>query len=231
MLAGAFTFAVAPIRTRAGFALAVALGAGAVSLAAPPLALLAIAALAAAALLAAGAQRLELASLAGPALAALVVGAFVGLAGAIGVLFIWRMFADASWSVREAARLAQRCGRPDLGSRRALASAWLMPLYGLTLVAYTAPHMVAGLPLDLPHVPLWVPLIAGLAAFAALFDWSLTRAAEWRLGELARAPAAHLLAHQLVFLLAFGVGLDVSAGIVMLAAWRLAHHASFTAVP
>jgi hypothetical protein len=96
--------------------------------------------------------------------------------------------------------------------------------------------MIAGLPLDLPHVPAWVPLALGALAAGAFFDWALARAADWRLGELAPSPAAHLLAHHAVFLLAFGLGLDVSAGIVMLMAWRLAHaaplrQASFTAVP
>jgi hypothetical protein len=96
--------------------------------------------------------------------------------------------------------------------------------------------MIAGLPLDLPHVPVWVPLTAGVLAIGALFDWGLRRAADWRLGELAAAPAAHLLTHHILFMLAFGLMIDVSAGIVALAAWRLAHavplrQASLTAVP
>jgi hypothetical protein len=178
--------------------------------------------------------RVNMASLAGPGFAALIVGALVGLDGAIGVLFVWRLVADAGWSVREAARLAHTEGRPAQATRRALAHAWLTPLYGLALVAYTAPHMVAGLPLDLPHAPVWVPLFAGGAAAVSFFDWALRRAADWRLGELAAGQSAHLLAHHALFLLAFGLTLDVSAGIVALMAWRLAHaapQASFTAVP
>ncbi len=213
-----------------------ALAAGVAALIWPPLAMLALAALGARALTAGHAIRLDLTSLAGPLFATLIVGAFTGLAGAIGVLFVWRLFADVSWSVREAQRLAIAAGRPAQASWKSLAHAWLTPAFGLTLVAYTAPHMVAGLPLDLPHVPTFVPITAGVLAAGAFFDWALRRAADWRLGELAAAPAAHLLTHHIVLFLAFGLMLDVSAGIVAVAAWRLMHaaplrQASFTAVP
>jgi hypothetical protein len=87
--------------------------------------------------------------------------------------------------------------------------------------------MIAGLPLDLPHAPFWIPLAFGVIAAGAVFDWGLRRAADWRLGELAAAPALHLLTHHAVFLLAFGLTLDVSAGVVALMAWRLAHAAPF----
>lgn len=201
----------------------VAIGAGALALLAPPAALLALAMLAARALMRGETVRLDVPTLAGPVLAALIVGAFVGLAGAVGVLFVWRLAADVRWSAAQASRLAAAAGRPAEAQWKSLAHAWLTPIYGLALVAYSSPHMIAGLPLDLPHVPYWVPLAAGLLAAGALFDWALARAADWRLGELAPAPSAHLFAHHVVFLLAFGLGLDVSAGIVMLLAWRLAH--------
>jgi hypothetical protein len=215
---------------------AIAIGAGAVALIAPPVALLIVAALAAHALMRRAAVRLDLVSLFGPAFATLIVGAFVGPAGAIGVVFVWRLIADARWSVGEAQRLALAAGRPTETSWKALLHAWATPLYCLSLVAYTAPHMIAGLPLDLPHVPLWTPLAAGALAAGAFFDWGLRRAADWRLGELAAAPTLHLLLHHAVFLLAYGLTLDVSAGVVALLAWRLAHaapmrQASFTAVP
>lgn len=217
-------------------ALLVALTAGASALISPAFALLVLAALAAHALMRGENIRFDFASLAGPTFAALIVGAFAGLAGAIGVIFVWRLYADCRWSTREAARLAAAAGRPAETSWKALAHAWLTPLYGLTLVAFTAPHMIAGLPLDLPHVPVWVPLAAGALAVGAVFDWGLRRAADWRLGELAGAPAAHLLTHHILFMLAFGLMIDVSAGIVALAAWRLAHavplrQANLTAVP
>jgi hypothetical protein len=126
--------------------------------------------------------------------------------------------------------------RPAETTKRALAHAWLTPLFGLSVVAYTAPHLVAGLPLDLPHAPIWVPILVGGAAGISVFDWALRRAAEARLGELATGPAAHLLAHHCLFLLAFGLTLNVSAGVVALIAWRLAQagptaQANFTAVP
>lgn len=219
---------------RAGTPFAAALGVGALAMLAPILSLALLAALASWALVRARVQRFDIAALAGPLLAALAVGVFAGLDGAIGVVFVWRLLADARWSVTEAKRLAILSGRVNETSWASLAHAWTTPLFGLAIVAYTAPHMVAGLPLDLPHAPLFVPIAAGFVAGAAVFDWALRRAAEWRLNELAAAPATHLLAHHTLFLLAFGAGLDLSAGICAMAAWRLAHAArqvSFTAVP
>lgn len=207
-------------------ALGIALAAFGVALAAPPAALLLLALLGARALMRDGARpRFDLPALAGPALATLIAGFFVGLAGAVGVLFVWRLYRDTRWSVGEAKRLAIAAGRPGEIAPLQIAHAWLTPLFGLCMVAFTAPHMVLGLPLDLPHVPALVPMIAGAAAGAALFDWLLRRAADWRLGELEPAPAAHLAAHHLLFLLAYGVTLDLSAGLVALIAWRLAHAA------
>ena len=213
-----------PAAFRSGAALAAALTAGAIALVSPPAALL-ILAFQAARLLMRTEQRFDMATIAGPALAAAVVGAFVGLAGAVGVLFVWRLHADVSWSLREAARLAQTCGRSTEASSRSLLHGWATPAYGLALVAFTSPHVIAGLPLDLPHVPIWVPVAAGCVAAGALCDWLLRRAADWRLGELSIAPTLHMLAHHAIFLIAFGAMFDLSAGIVALAAWRLAHAA------
>lgn len=216
----------------------VALGIGALAMLSPPLALLGLAALAAAALMHGPTTRPRMRTLVGPLLAAATIGAFTGLAGSVGVIFLWRLFEDAKWSVAEAGRLRRVAGLAPNANWALGAHAWLTPLFGATLVAYTAPHMVAGLPLDLPHLPLWAPLAAGVLATGAVFDWALRQAVDWRLGQLAGAPAAHLLAHHLLFLVAFGIGLDVSAGIAALLAWRLAHaaqlrlpQASFTAVP
>jgi hypothetical protein len=204
---------------------AVAMIAGAVALIAPPAALLVVAMLGAHALMRRETPRIDLVSLAGPLFATLIVGAFVGLAGAIGVLFVWRLISDTRWSVAEAQRLARAAGRPVEATWKSLAHAWATPIYGLMLVAFTAPHMIAGLPLDLPHVPFWIPLVVGVIAAGAVFDWGLRRAADWRLGELAPMPALHLLTHHAIFLLAFGFMVDVSAGVVALMAWRLAHAA------
>lgn len=211
---------------------------GACALVSPPLALLLLAGLAANVLMRGDGPGVNAPALAGPLIAAFIVAAFVNLAAGVGVLFIWRLLADARWSVGEARRLAQSAGRPSETSALALAHAWATPVFGLTLVAYTAPHMVAGLPLDLPHVPVWVPIAAGAFAACAIFDWLLSRAVDWRLGELSSAPTTHLLAHHTLMLAAFGLGLDVSAGIAAVLAWRLAHAApvrlaqpSLTAVP
>ncbi len=213
----------APALDRGAIAAVVALVLGAVSMLSPPLALLGLALLAARALLSGSA--IDWRSLAGPIVAALVVGAFFDLSGLIGTLFVWRVFADARWSVAEATRLAAAAGRPAETTLKALAHAWLTPLYGLTLVAYSAPHMIAGLPLDLPHLPLWAVAVVGALAASAVIDWGLRRAADWRLGELAAAPAAHLLIHHAIFLVAFGLMIDVTAGLVIMAGWRLMHAA------
>lgn len=215
-------------------ALLVALCAGMIALAAPPAALFLLAVLAARALMREGQMRIDLSALAGPALAAIIVAMFAGAASAIGLLFAWRVWCDAHWSVREAARLARAAGRANETNFAALAHAWTTPVYGLALVAYTAPHLVAGLPLDLPHLPAFIPMAFAMLALAAVFDWALRRAADWRLGEIAPAPAMHLLCHHALFVIAFGMGLDVSSGLVALIAWRLAHaqpQVSFTAVP
>ncbi|MES1156802.1 MAG: hypothetical protein ABUL73_03385 [Alphaproteobacteria bacterium] len=217
----------------------IAASAGALALAAPIVALLLLAALAAYVLMRPErALRFNPRDFTGPVFAALIAGALVGLPVAIGVLFVWRLWADTRWSVGETKRLAVAAGRPGETRFIALAHAWLTPAFGLSIVAYTAPHMVVGLPLDLPHVPNWVPLSIGGLAALGVFDWAVRQAADWRLGELAPAPAAHMLAHHVVFLLAYGLTLDISAGLVALAAWRLAHAAplklpqlNFTAVP
>lgn len=170
----------------------------------------------------------DLRPLIGPGAAALIVGAFVGLDGAIGVLFVWRVVSDARWSMVHAERLGETRGAT-------LRHVWVTPMHGLAMVAFTAPHMVAGFPLDLPHVPIWLPLATACLVVAALFDWGLRCAAHWRLGELHARPAAFLASHHAMFLLAFGLGLDLSAGVVALVAWRLIHAAlpqpSLTAVP
>jgi hypothetical protein len=213
---------------RTAGALLIAFGAGVIALASPPAALLVLAVLAARVLMRGeGAPKIKLTTLLGPAFAALIAGALIDVSAAIGMIFIWRLVADTRWSVREASQLATIAGRPGEARPIALAHAWLTPLFGLAMVAYTAPHMVAGLPLDLPHVPSWVPISVGALAVAFVFDWALRRAADWRLGELAPAPASHLLAHHALFVLAYGLTLDVSAGLVALVAWRLAHAAPF----
>lgn len=223
---------------RSGLSIVLALAVGMLSTFAPQVAVLLLALFGARALLHANEIRFDAYALIGPLLAAVIVGVAVGPAGAMGVLFVWRLHADARWSVNEAKRLAVISGRPAESTPQALVHLWLTPLYGLALVAYTSPHMIAGLPLDLPHISPWVPVFAGCIAFIGFADWALRAAADWRLGELAVAPAAHVLAHHALFLAAYGVTGDVSSGIVSLLAWRLvqaspfnAAQANLTAVP
>lgn len=218
--------------------LAVALIAGLLAVVAPLAAILLLAAMGARALMQGGEVRFDAYALVGPLLAAVLVGLVVGPAGAMGVLFVWRLQSDTRWSIGEAALLATISGRPSETTLRALAHLWLAPLYSLALVAYTSPHMIAGLPLDLPHLPVWTPIAAGCIAFMGFADWALRAAADWRLGELAVAPAMHVLTHHALFLLAYGITGDVSSGVVAMVAWRLLHaaplgvaQASLTAVP
>ena len=196
---------------------------------APPAALLLLAILGARALSTSQTLRFYPIAAIGPVFAALVVFAVMGLAGAIGVLFAWRLIADASWSVGEARRLAVAAGRPEQSRFKALAHAWATPLLGLAMVAWSSPHLVMGLPLDLPHVPVFAPIAVAVVAGILVFDWALRCAADWRLGELAPAPAAHLLAHHVVFVCAYVAGMDLSAGVAALIAWRLAHAAPLNA--
>jgi hypothetical protein len=223
---------------RSAICLAIALTAGLLGALAPLAALLCVAALGARALMGAHDFRFDAYALIGPLLAAVLVGLVVGPAGGMGVLFVWRVQADTRWSLGEAMRLATVSGRPSETTPRAIAHLWMTPLYGLALVAFTSPHMIAGLPLDLPHVPIWIPIAAACVAFVGFADWALRAAADWRLGELALAPALHVLTHHLLFLLAYGITGDVSSGVVALAVWRLvqaapfgAPQASLTAVP
>lgn len=215
-------FAAHEYASRPWIALTLALGVGALSMIAPVLALGAISVIGVRALTRARALRFDARALMAPTLAALFVSSYAGLAGAVGVIFLWRIYADCRWSIDAAARL-NNSAKPQ--TWRAQAHAWLTPLCGVCVVAYTAPHMVAGLPLDLPHLPFWVPVLAAALAVGAIFDWALRQAVDWRLGELARAPAAHMATHHLMFALAFGCTIDVSAGIVAMIAWRLTHAA------
>lgn len=210
--------------TRSARALIAGIAVGAMALVFPPLALLAATLLALTAAMRAPLTGFDWTRAAGPAFAALIVGAFAGLAGAIGVLFVWRVFADTRWSAAEEARLNRAAGRPQ-ESWWGRIHAWATPLFGLAVVAYTSPHMVAGLPLDLPHVPMIVVLAVGIIAAIGVFDWLLRVAADWRLGEVAPALAAHQGAHHALFLIAYGAMIDVSAGLLSLVAWRLAHAA------
>ena len=202
---------------------------------APPLALLCIAAAAAWALMQphTNTPRVDWPALAAPLLGAAIVGAAAGFDAAMGLLFIWRVAADARWSARQAARLADLSGAPGLSKRDRLVLAGT-PLFGLTMAAYTAPHMLAGLPLDLPHIPILAPIAIGAAALLIVFDWALQRLADARLGLLARAPALHIATHQAVFLAAYVLSPDLSAGFMAVIVWRIAcsaRQASFTAVP
>ena len=203
-----------------------ALAVGAVSLFSPPLAVLGLALLAARVLFGGESVRIDWLTLIGPALAALIVGLFFGLPGAIGDAL--RVAAVRRHALEHRRSNAPCRALPDVLRKRhckALAHAWMTPLFGLMLVAYTAPHMIAGLPLDLPHVPVWLVIGVGILAAGAVFDWGLQRAADWRLANSPKRPRRTSSSTTLSSCVAFGLMIDVSAGVVMLIAWRLAHAA------
>jgi len=177
-------------------------------------------------------------TLCGPAFGAACAGATWGLDAAIGLLFAWRVVADARWSADEGRRLARLAsGAVDSGMRRL--HYFATPALGIAVVAYSAPHVLLGLPLDLPHVPLIAPLCVGAIAVFALFDWGVRRLADWRLGAANGASVRHALAHHALFAAAFVFSGDVSAGVLALIVWRAATRLaqpslaqpSFTAVP
>ena len=200
--------------------------AAAIAMVSPPGALLVLALLAARALL-----ELRTPSEGGLAVAAtayliaLAIGLSLGLGAMVGVLFVWRLFADARWCAGETKRLAVAAGKPDETRFSAAIPIWLTALFSLSIVAYSAPHAVLGAPLELPQAPLWAPILAGALAVFGIGDWVLRRAADLRLGQFAAAPATHVLGYHMIFLLAYGTSFDLSAGVVAVAAWRLAHAA------
>ena len=104
---------------RGGLALLAATLIGLTALVAPPLALLLLAGVAAYVLMRADNLRFDFGALAGPAFAAIAVGAILGLASGIGVLFVWRMYQDTRWSVREAARSGANLCPPIIEAAKA----------------------------------------------------------------------------------------------------------------
>ena len=224
------------LRHRGFVAACAAIGVGALSMASPSAACLALAIFAALALMFSQIDVRALRSLIGPAAAAVLVSALWGWDGALGLLLVWRIVADTRWSAGELRRLqAQHTDSVDDGAR--IAHLWATPLFSAAYVAHTAPHLVLGLPLDLPHLPLWAPLAIGVIAALFVIDWGVRQAAQWRLSGLATAPFAHAFTHHALFLAAFVIAPDLSGGVLAMAAWRLAHalprrtQASFTAVP
>lgn len=207
-------------RDRTRFAAAAAFATLALGLIAPPLALLALACAVAGVCVTRTALRTSWRDCIGPGAAIAAVGLTWGWDGAMGAVFAWRVIADARWSGREAQRLARTAGAPQ-DTRFGALHAWMTPALALAVAAHTAPHVLLGLPLDLPHLPWIAPALLGAATAFALFDWGVRRLAEWRLGGLAAAPAQHALAHHALFLGAYVFSGDLSAGLIAMIVWRL----------
>ncbi|MBI1250658.1 MAG: hypothetical protein GC189_04215 [Alphaproteobacteria bacterium] len=175
------------------------------------------------------------AAMAPPLAACVLVGLLWGWDGALGLFLLWRMFVDARWSVR-AVRFAQAAHGATVERHGRGAHLWLTPALCAVWVAFTAPHALFGMQLDLPHAPIWaLAAIAGITAIAIL-EWAVRQAALWRLGDLAHEPAIRAAAHHAMFLFAFLLLPDLSSAVLAMIAWRVfsaatVSYPSLTAVP
>jgi hypothetical protein len=142
--------------------------------------------------------------------------AAAGLAGAVGALFCWY--------VVDAARQQARVSRATTAGTQTRSEAlhlWLAAMFAILIVAASAPHMVMGVPLDLPRPPSQLIIAAGLAYSIAVVDWIVRALARWRLGENPWAAFTGEAALHLALLTAFAICADVSAGVTGLVAYRL----------
>jgi hypothetical protein len=200
-------------------ALGLALSAMAAALAAPALGLLVLAGLSAVAMAGGDggrAIRFDRLALAGCAAVAAAAAAG-GLSGATGAAFVW-------FVVDCARAQGRRAGSAAAGAMAERLSRWLAAGFAVLLVAAAAPHVVMGLPLNLPHPPSVMILAVGIVYALATADWTVRVLARWRLGEGRLAPALSPLAFHVLLLAGFGLCTDVSAGLVGLIAYRLAQH-------
>lgn len=196
-----------------------ALVALAVSMAAPVAGLLVLAGLVAAALMSnrpVAAWRPDRLAWGGLMVAA-AAGAAAGAPGFVGGLFCWFLADSARAAVRRSAVFAGAA--PQRISER-LPLMCVAAFAGL-LVAAAAPHVVMGLPLDLPHPPMALIVAAGVAYALTAVDWLVRILARWRLGESRPSQTAADASFHAVILAGFVLSNDVSAGVVALIAYRL----------
>jgi hypothetical protein len=204
---------------------------GLAALTSPPLALVSLAGLGARALIYSR-QSPSLVRSAGPLALALPVTAFCGLSFGVGAVFAWVLIADALRRQREIAAIAEtETARP---SARHLATA----AFALIAVAASAPHSAFGLPLDLPRPPAALVWAGAGLVILTVCDWTIRCAADWRLGAFAARTRLHEAGAHALYLCAFVLQSDVSAGLAAMIAWRLAQaqprlhtQLNFTAVP
>jgi hypothetical protein len=140
-----------------------------------------------------------------------------GLAGATGAAFVW-FVADAA---RACLRDARGIGAGAHGFRGERVAVFLAAGFAILMVAASAPHVVMGLPLDLPHPPANLIVLVGVAYSLAVADWLLRVLARWRLGEGALAPAMDAACFHMLLLIGFVASSDASAGLAALMAYRM----------
>jgi hypothetical protein len=151
----------------------------------------------------------------------IVAAAAAGAAGApglVGCLFCWLLADSARAAIRRSAAMSG-AGPHPLSERLPLL---LVAAFAGLLVAASAPHVVLGLPLDLPHPPSGLMTIFGVAYALAAVDWIVRILARWRLGENRPAPVAFDASFHVVILAGFVLSPDVSAGVIALVAYRMA---------
>ncbi len=208
-----------PHQARSLVSLASALLAMAAAFVAPPMGLLVLAALGALGLVSAEQPiRPRLDALALTGLAALAAAAAAaGFAGATGVMFAWFVMESARSQNRRSRALAT-LAQGGLAERAAI---WLAAAFAILLVAAAAPHVVMGVPLNLPHPPVLAIWATGLFYALSVVDWIVRNLARWRLGEGRLAPVAADATFHIVMLAGFALCPDVSAGLAGLVAYRL----------
>ena len=153
----------------------------------------------------------------GGLIAAAAAGAAAGAPGFVGGLFCWFLADSARAAVRRSAACAGAAPYP-VSERLPLI---LVAVFAALLVAAAAPHVVMGLPLDLPHPPMALMVGVGVAYALCAVDAVVRVLARWRLGESRPAQVAADASFHVVVLAGFVLSADVSAGVVALIAYRL----------
>ncbi|MFZ4121037.1 MAG: hypothetical protein ACOYKM_05170 [Caulobacterales bacterium] len=166
------------------------------------------------------APRLDRSAICG--LSLLVLGVlWQGIPGAMGAAFTWLMVD----SIRSVFAQSVRVGQMEPGGygRNLLRlHLILLPVFAFSLVAAAAPHVLLGLPLDLPHPPVVAVIALGLMTILACAEVLLRGLTRWRLGEPRWLAAAHDMSWLVLILVAFILASDISAGVMGLIAFRLA---------
>lgn len=166
------------------------------------------------------APRLDRSAMCG--LSLLVLGVlWQGLPGAMGAAFTWLMVDSIRSVFAQSVRVGQM--EPGGDGRNLLRlHLVLVPLFGFSLVAAAAPHVLLGLPLDLPHPPVGVVIALGVITILVCAEAVLRGLTRWRLGEPRWLAAAHDMSWLVLILVAFVLAGDLSAGVMGLIAFRLA---------